>query len=55
MKASVERETTMTTEKNKAADEAQSRQLMDDWARAVRAKDANDMDGSNRAAVDLTP
>jgi uncharacterized protein (TIGR02246 family) len=32
---------TMATEKNKAADEAKIRQLIDGWAKALRAKDVN--------------
>jgi len=31
----------MATEKNKAIDEAQIRQLIDNWAKALRAKDIN--------------
>lgn len=31
----------MTGEKSKATDEAQIRQLMDNWARTIQAKDAN--------------
>ena len=31
----------MTTEKSKATDEAQIHGLIDDWAKALRAKDIN--------------